>query len=89
MSEKTLIIDKTRLAKNKACSYKNILGYIFLVIILAIFCISELAILSVIFIISTIFYIIIAIFGGVYLTAICTMKLSEYYKEKNKNISKN
>ncbi|ALB01908.1 hypothetical protein ACH24_04520 [Francisella persica ATCC VR-331] len=89
MSEETLNIDTTPLVKNKAYSYKNILRCICLVIILAIFCISELAILSAIFIIFTISYVIIASFGAIYLSALGIKNLSKYYQEKNKNISNN
>ncbi|MFV9984819.1 MAG: hypothetical protein AB8V03_04240 [Francisella endosymbiont of Hyalomma asiaticum] len=89
MSEETLNIGKTPLVKNKACSYKNILGCICLVIILAIFCISELTILSAIFMIFAIFYIIIASFGVIYLSALGIKKLLKYYQKKNKNIRNN
>ena len=89
MSEETLNIGKTPLVKNKACSYyKNILGCICLVIILAIFFISELTILSAIFTIFAIFYFIIANFGAIYLSALGIKKLSKYY-QKNKNTRNN
>ncbi|APD50028.1 hypothetical protein [Francisella hispaniensis] len=89
MSEETINIDKSHLAKKKACSYKNILGCICLVIILAIFCISEIAILLGIFMVFAIFYIIILSFGVIYISAAGIKKLSSHYQEKNKNIRNN
>ena len=88
MSEKTLNIE-AHLAKRKAYSYKNILGCICLVIILAIFCISEIAILLGIFMVFAIFYIITVSFGAIYISAAGIKKLSNYYQEKNKNIRNN
>ncbi|AJJ47097.1 hypothetical protein [Francisella tularensis] len=83
MSEEILNIDKTPLTKNKACSYKNILGCICLVIILAIFCISELAILVGIFMLFAIFYIIITGICAIYILLVGIKKISKYYRQKN------
>ncbi|MDE4955497.1 hypothetical protein, partial [Francisella tularensis] len=75
-----LNIDKTPLTKNKASSYKNILGCICLVIIRAIFCISELAILLGIFMLFAIFYIIIPGICAIYILLVGIKKISTIIK---------
>ena len=73
------------IAKKSTCSYKHIACCICLVIILAIFCVLELAILVGIFTIFIGFYIAIIIFGGIYALGFSLFKLSKHYKSKKSN----
>ena len=83
-------IDKQPIKKLKTCSYKSILGCICLVIILAIFCAAELAVMK-IFMVFAFSYVIIAIAGGAYLLWLAVMKAISCYKNKktSKEIDKN
>ncbi|QIW09579.1 hypothetical protein [Francisella sp. LA112445] len=87
MSENNPEINKTAISNKPACSYKTILGCICLVFILAVFSLTELAIMVGIFMLFIFFYVAIVVLGGIYLLFLTAMKFSKFLKErKNSNL---
>ena len=66
----------------KPCVYKKALGYILLVIILALFCILEIAVLVLIFSVFSAFYVVIFAAGILYLMYRGLKKISQHYTNK-------
>ncbi|QEO56428.1 MULTISPECIES: hypothetical protein [Francisella] len=67
---------------NKICTYRNVFSCICLIAILAIFFITELAILVGIFFVFATFYVAIAGCVVAYLIWLGALRLSKYLKEK-------
>ncbi|MED7787490.1 hypothetical protein [Francisella sp. 19X1-34] len=88
MSENNPEINETVISKKSTCSYKNFLGCALLVFILAVFSLTELAILVGIFMLFIFFYVAIAVLGGAYLLFLTAIKTSKYLKEKKKDSNK-
>ncbi|GMN89568.1 hypothetical protein fsci_10540 [Francisella sciaenopsi] len=82
MNQESLNINKEPNPANRICKYRNIFGCICLIAILAIFFITELAILVGIFLTFAAFYIVIAGCVAAYLIYLGIMRLSKYLKEK-------
>ncbi|MEY8702300.1 hypothetical protein AB4F11_04655 [Francisella philomiragia] len=82
MNQESLNINKEPSPANKICKYSNVLGCICLIAILAIFFITELAILVGIFLTFAAFYMVIAGCVAAYLIWLGILRLSKYLKEK-------
>ncbi|MEY8768058.1 hypothetical protein [Francisella philomiragia] len=82
MNQESLNINKEPNPANRICKYRNIFGCICLIAILAIFFITELAILVGIFFVFATFYVAIAGCVVAYLIWLGALRLSKYLKEK-------
>ena len=67
----------------KTCIYKKALGYVVLVIILALFCILEVTVLIAIFLVFSLLYIVILSTVILYLIYAGLKKSFQNYKDKN------
>ncbi|QLE78983.1 hypothetical protein FLM55_04230 [Francisella sp. Scap27] len=74
---------ETEKPKQKKCPYKKIFGNTCLVIILAIFCTLEIAVLGLIFAIFLVVYIAILIAGACYLSYVSIRNIIKHYSNKS------